>query len=51
MTLNSETLSLLSEMGVTLTAGAMPACSPISGEGLAQLAEHSPAQALSLIHI
>ncbi len=49
MTLNSETLSLLSEMGVTLTAGAMPARSPISGEVLAQLAEHSPAQAHAAI--
>ena len=49
MTLNSETLALLSEMGVTLTSGAMPARSPISGEVLAQLGEHTPAQANAAI--
>ncbi len=49
MTLTLEALSLLSEMGVTLTPGTLPARSPISGEVLAHLPEHSAAEATAAI--
>lgn len=49
MTLTSEALSLLSDLGVSLAPGTLPAHSPISGEVLAHLPEHSPAQASTAI--
>ena len=49
MTLTLEALSLLSEMGVTLTPGTLPARSPISGEVLAHLPEHTAAEATAAI--
>ncbi len=49
MTLTLEALSLLSDLGVTLTPGTLPARSPISGEVLAHLSEHSPAEASAAI--
>ena len=45
MSLKSEALSLLQSMGVAVQPGPMPARSPISGEILAELAEHSAADA------
>jgi aldehyde dehydrogenase (NAD+) len=49
MTLTPEALSLLADMGVTLTEGSLPARSPITGEVLASLAEHNPAEANATI--
>ncbi len=49
MTLTAETHDLLAKLGVTLTQGAMPARSPISGETLFALAEHSPQDAQAAI--
>ncbi|MDT8856137.1 aldehyde dehydrogenase family protein [Paracoccaceae bacterium Fryx2] len=45
MTLTGNVHSLLETLGVTLTAGPLPARSPITGETLAEIAEHSPAEA------
>lgn len=45
MSLKSETLALLSRLGVTLTEGPMPARSPITGEVLASLPEAGRAEA------
>lgn len=49
MTLTAETTALLSRLGVTLAAGSLPAHSPITGEQLASIAEHSPADAAGAI--
>ncbi len=49
MTLTTETLDLLARLGVTPKPGPLPARSPISGETLASLAEHSPAGAEAAI--
>ena len=49
MSLKSEALSLLKTMGVTLRPGKMPALSPITGETLAEIAEHSAADAANTI--
>ncbi len=49
MTLTAETTALLSRLGVTLAAGSLPAHSPITGERLASIAEHSPADAAGAI--
>ncbi|WP_227751454.1 L-piperidine-6-carboxylate dehydrogenase [Tabrizicola oligotrophica] len=45
MTLANEVPALLARMGVTLTSGALPAHSPITGERLAAIAENSAAEA------
>ena len=49
MSLKSETLALLSRLGVTLTEGPMPARSPITGEVLARLPEAGRAEAEAAI--
>ncbi|MBL9057700.1 MAG: aldehyde dehydrogenase family protein [Rhodobacteraceae bacterium] len=49
MSLKSETLALLSRLGVTLTEGPMPARSPITGEVLASLPEAGRAEAEAAI--
>ena len=49
MTLTAETTAILSRLGVTLAPGALPAHSPITGERLAAIAEHSPAEAAGAI--
>jgi aldehyde dehydrogenase (NAD+) len=49
MTLSSEVSALLTRLGVSLTAGPLPAHSPITGEVLASLAENTPAEAAQAI--
>ena len=49
MTLVDDTAALLARMGVTLTPGALPAHSPITGERLAAIAENRGADAAATI--
>lgn len=49
MTLSTEAAALLARMGVTLSAGSLPAHSPITGEVLAKVAENTPAEAARAI--
>ena len=45
MTLQTEALDLLRQMGVSLKPGQMPTRTPITGESLGAIAEHTPAEA------
>ena len=49
MSLSAETSALLARLGVTLSAGPLPAHSPITGEKLASLAENTAAEATKAI--
>jgi aldehyde dehydrogenase (NAD+) len=49
MLLSDDVSALLFRLGVTLTKGPLPAYSPITGEVLAQIAEHSPSIAAARI--
>ena len=45
MTLQTEAMDLLRQMGVSLKPGQMPTRSPITGESLGAIVEHTPAEA------
>lgn len=49
MSLNTEVQSLLAQLGVTATPGTMPTRTPITGESLGPIAEHSAAEAEAAI--
>lgn len=49
MSLNTEVQTLLAQLGVTPQAGPMPTRTPISGESLGPIAEHSAADAEATI--
>lgn len=49
MTLSNDATALLARMGVTLTPGTLPAHSPITGETLATIAEHTAQDATKAI--
>ncbi|WP_426036805.1 aldehyde dehydrogenase family protein [Cypionkella sp. TWP1-2-1b2] len=49
MSLNTEVQTLLAQLGVTATPGTMPTRTPITGESLGPIAEHSAADAEAAI--